>query len=276
MCLRAELNISDGNFSKAIDDITDCYAMGGHFIDGQKFLGEQLKGMRTQSAALRSIFVILNKQSLDKVFLVKIQNAFEELTSKYNSFNLEGEKDYLQAKIKKDPAYYDYGQYLKGALEYYDLVVQKNPWQLKNDKTAEKLVADNMLVQDVPGTAAAAQVYHQNNATMKAVITTIAALRYKTDTGKIPQNLNELITAGYLKALPMDPYSNQSLVYKPVGSDFKLYSVGADFDDDGGKHHRFWGGDSIGGDYVFWPVQYPKDKERVQYEAPARKLNSVY
>jgi hypothetical protein len=258
MCLRGELNAANGNFSKALDDITDCYTMGGHFVAGPTFLIEKLVGIGAQAIALQTTFTTIDNQNLDTSVLAKIQNAFEDLTAKYSSsFNLKGEKDYMQDKIKTDPAYRPFRQYLKGALEYYDLVAQKNPWQLKNDKTAEKLVAGNMLLQSAgPGFAKAAQTHYQTRAVTDALITTTAILRYKTDTAKVPQNLNELITASYLKALPMDPFSDKPLVYKPAGSGFTLYSVGADFDDDGGKHDKKWGAN--GGDYVFWPVKRPE------------------
>jgi len=254
MCLRAELNTANGDFSKALDDITDCYTMGGHFVAGPTFIIEKMVGISIQAIALHTTFTTIDNQNLDTAVLVKVQSIYENLIVKYgSSFNLEGEKDYMQEQIMNDPAHRPLRQYLKDALDYYDLISQKTPWQLKKDKADEKLISGNKLLQTVgPGIEKAAQTYHQIKATTQALITTIAALRYKTDTGKVPQNLNELITAGYLKALPTDPYSDKSLLCKPAGTSFILYSVGADFDDDGGKHDRGWGDKN--GDYVFWPV----------------------
>jgi hypothetical protein len=92
-----------------------------------------------------------------------------------------------------------------------------------------------------------------------ALIATIAILRYKEDKEQFPESLDRLVSAGYLKQLPMDPYSDGPLVYKRQGSDFMLYSLGADFDDDGGVHSR-WGDSYQGGDQVFWPVKiFPVD-----------------
>ena len=254
MCLRTELNIADGNFSKAIDDITDCFSMGGHFVAGPTFLMEKMVGISIQAIALQTTFTTIDKQNHDTASLAKIQNAFEDLTAKHgSSFNLEGEKDFMQDKIINDPANLYFRQYLKDALNYYDLISQKTPWQLKNNNAAEKLISGNKLLQTTgPGIAKVTQTYHQNDAAEQALITTIAALRYNKDKGKVPQNLNELITTGYLKILPMDPYSDKSLVYKTIGQSFKLYSVGADFDDDGGMHNGNWG--QTDGDYVFWPI----------------------
>lgn len=264
MCLRAQLNVANGNFPKALDDIMDCYTIGCHFIAGPTLITEKLFGMMAQAKAMQITFSNINNQNLDTAFLAKIQNAFEERLTNYpSSFNLEGEKLFMQEEIQNDTqeeiqnntSQKRYQIFLKGAFEYYDLIAQKTPWQLKDDAKIQKLKSKNMLVQ-MTGADKVAETYHKTKAMAQALTTTISVLRYKTDTGKVPQNLNELITAGYLKALPMDPYSDKSLAYKPRGNSFILYSVGADFDDDGGKHDDKWGADD--GDYVFWPVQRPE------------------
>jgi hypothetical protein len=248
---RAQLQAANGLYSKALNDLTDCYTLGSHFVSGSTVLIEKLVGIAAQAIALNTTFRTLERKDLDPAFPAKVQTTFEGLAARYGrSFNLQGEKD----KIKNDPAYRPFRQSLKGALEYYDLVAQKTPWQLKNDKAAEKLVSGNMLLQlSGSGMAKAAQTHYRTRAMTEALITTVAALRYKTDKAKVPQNLNELITSGYLKTLPMDPFSDKSLVYKPTGNSFTLYCLGADFDDDNGRHDSKWGDKN--GDYVFWPVQ---------------------
>lgn len=256
MCMRAKLNAENGNISKAIDDITDCFSIGGHFVAGPTFIIEKMVAIAFQASALHTAFTIIDTQNLDTDVLAKIQNTFEDLAAKYgSSFNLEGEKDYTQQQIMNDPASKQHEISLEGVFEYFDLVAKKTPWQLKNDKKLMERKPKNALLQTT-GIEKIVELYNRSKIKTKALITTIAALRYRTDKGKFPQNLNEIIRAGYLKALPMDPYSDKSLVYKPAGSSFILYSVGADFDDDDGKHDKKWGAD--GGDYVFWPVKRPK------------------
>jgi len=87
-----------------------------------------------------------------------------------------------------------------------------------------------------------------------ALITTIAILRYKTETVRLPETLDQLVATGYLKELPMDPYSDGPLVYRRLDDGFTLYSFGPDFDDDGGTP-SLWDRGYQGGDQVFWPVQ---------------------
>jgi hypothetical protein len=87
-----------------------------------------------------------------------------------------------------------------------------------------------------------------------ALIATTAILRYKAEKGHLPKDLQTLVTDGFLDKLPMDPFSNGPLVYKPANDNFILYSVAQDFNDNGGKHDPKWA-EKVNGDYVFWPVQ---------------------
>lgn len=92
----------------------------------------------------------------------------------------------------------------------------------------------------------------------EALLTVLALQRYRSEIGQYPDDLKCLVDAGYLPKVPMDPFSDDSLVYRRVGEEFLLYSVGPDFVDDGGTV----GVDDEGkpkawpdrGDRVFWPV----------------------
>lgn len=57
-----------------------------------------------------------------------------------------------------------------------------------------------------------------------------AAIRSKTRSSGFPKSL-----AAYPKALRTDPYSGLDFVYSSAQTSYKLYSVGADFRDDGGE-----------------------------------------
>jgi hypothetical protein len=91
-----------------------------------------------------------------------------------------------------------------------------------------------------------------------AAITILALERWNLDKNEYPQSLNELIDRDYLAKLPMDPYSDKPLVYRRTKDGFTLYSVGADFDDDGGagsnRYGWIWGDEDSECDAVFWPV----------------------
>jgi hypothetical protein len=91
-----------------------------------------------------------------------------------------------------------------------------------------------------------------------AALTMIALLRYEHDTNEYPQNLNQLVTSGYLKQLPMDSFSDKPLVYRRTDDSFILYSLGRNFKDDDGQCFKDKKGIPIlwanYGDAVFWPV----------------------
>jgi hypothetical protein len=98
----------------------------------------------------------------------------------------------------------------------------------------------------------------RNKVGCEVVPVVLAVLRYKQDKGEFPETLEQLIEAGYLKELPIDPWSDKPLGYKKTEGNFILYSVGLNFTDDGGEVFR----DDKGkvrqyadeGDWVFWPV----------------------
>ena len=99
----------------------------------------------------------------------------------------------------------------------------------------------------------------------KALVSIIALLRHKNDKAYYPENLQELVTTAYLGELPMDPWSDKPLVYSKTDEGFILYSVGRNFEDDGGELVRDYDG-RVGmwvgeGDAVFWPAPKPETPE---------------
>ncbi|MHC4148861.1 MAG: hypothetical protein ACYSR5_05180 [Planctomycetota bacterium] len=149
--------------------------------------------------------------------------------------------------------------------EYADTLKRQTPWQLH----VKDLNSDDDTRQTIKGWFAKELLassyysliegYHRYRAEESALIGTLALMRYKAEVGQLPEHLTELISTGYLRELPMDPYSDGPLIYKQVGDDFMLYSVGADFEDDGGIR-SYWGeGDA--GDQVFWPVERPNAEQ---------------
>ncbi|MHC4648051.1 MAG: hypothetical protein ACYTBJ_21535 [Planctomycetota bacterium] len=99
------------------------------------------------------------------------------------------------------------------------------------------------------------ELYHRCRAQEQALVTTVAIMLYKADKGRFPYTLDELVEQGYLAELPNDPYGDGPLVYDNIGGDFVLYSLGQDFDNDGGVGSP-WG--QHDGDQVFWPVDTNK------------------
>ncbi len=98
-------------------------------------------------------------------------------------------------------------------------------------------------------------ISYQGKSLHEATVAVLALRRWRQEKGQYPDSLNELVAAGHIKAVPDDPYSDGALKYERRGDDFVLYSLGGDFDDDGGVETDGdpWGEKEEGGDRVFWP-----------------------
>jgi hypothetical protein len=91
---------------------------------------------------------------------------------------------------------------------------------------------------------------------VEGTLATLAVLRYKTEKGRLPDGLDEVVKAGLLKEMPLDRYSGKPFVYEKTVKGFKLYSVGETIKDDGTSGR---------GPITFWPA----DGYYRGYPAPA-------
>jgi len=156
---------------------------------------------------------------------------------------------------------------LKSVNELYDYYKQlslKTAAQIHADNEAiddklNKISSDNILIGILtPAVRRIIEIGNRLPTDVGAALTIIAILRYNGDISRYPQDLNQLVTAGYLRQLPIDSFSDKPLVYRKTEDNFILYSVGPNFTDEGGEYSR----DSKGriknwldnGDTVFWPL----------------------
>ena len=162
--------------------------------------------------------------------------------------------------LKSVNALYDYFEQLS-----LKTAVQRHAESDAIDEKFKELVNGNFFLRTLtPAVRRVIEIGNRPPTEVGAALTIIAILRYNGDTGRYPQNLNQLVTAGYLKQLPIDSFADKPLSYRKTDDDFILYSVGPNFTDDGGQYSR----DSKGriknwldnGDAVFWPVPKPQPK----------------
>jgi hypothetical protein len=111
----------------------------------------------------------------------------------------------------------------------------------------------------VPTFNKAFELVYRTRTFHEATVITLTLQRYKLKHGQYPESLSQLHERGYLHSIPLDPFSDKPLVYKKTDEGFMLYSVGLDFEDDGGVlgtnregQKTIWADE---GDAVFWPVQ---------------------
>jgi len=158
---------------------------------------------------------------------------------------------------------------IKRANEIYERLIQlskMSPYQRHSsniqdeDDTIESLseYRHALLRYFIPALSRASAHSYHSRAMHQATLTVLALHRRQQEKGDYPDSLSVLHTEGYLDELPMDPYTDTPLIYKTTADDFVLYSVGPDFEDNGGKIGRdekgrieTWPGEA---DVLFWPV----------------------
>ena len=86
----------------------------------------------------------------------------------------------------------------------------------------------------------------------------MALQRWQAEKGSYPATLDQLVIAGLLGELPMDPFGDGPLTYRRLNEGFTLYSFGTNLTDNGGKPGitrrgtiKNW---TDNGDTVLWPV----------------------
>ncbi|MGD8787012.1 MAG: ankyrin repeat domain-containing protein, partial [Phycisphaerales bacterium] len=254
---RAMQQAQTGDINSAVDDVISLYKVGAHITNGPKIIIEKLLGMSIKTLSVKSALHILDKSMADADVTKNMQDRFEQAIREYDEpFDVRHEKMSLQEQVEIMPQRRSYRRYLQSTLEYYDALVLKTPWQLHNEPTQSNS-ENNPLIEasEASGFARAIENSYRNKADEQALLTTLALLRYYTINGECPAELSELVSAGYIRELPSDPYSDRPLVYKRRDDSFTFYSFAADFDDDNGAYSRWGREEDGGGDQVFWPLQ---------------------
>ena len=149
---------------------------------------------------------------------------------------------------------------------YYETIGQlnaKTPRQLYNegwDDNKWEHIGEQVLLLKIlqPALSKISQMGWRLRTEHRATVAIMAILRYEKITGSYPETLDELVADGYLKRLPMDPFSDGPLIYRVTDDAFTLYSAGLNMTDDGGEYgttskgkKKQWGEN---GDRVFWPI----------------------
>ena len=81
----------------------------------------------------------------------------------------------------------------------------------------------------------AASRYVTATAKQLGLMLSCALEAYRLEHGAYPKSLTELVTGGYLRKLPTDPFTtDKPFIYNPTDGGYLLYSIGPDMKDDGG------------------------------------------
>jgi hypothetical protein len=89
-----------------------------------------------------------------------------------------------------------------------------------------------------PALAKVSQAYRRAQANMRSALAVLAIERYRLEHGAWPDSLADVVKAGLLDAVPLDPIDGQPLRYKRLADGVVVYSVGMDGVDNGGMINR--------------------------------------
>jgi hypothetical protein len=139
---------------------------------------------------------------------------------------------YLPGGIKQQRA--AYLRYLSEAVDIAKLPLHEQRERLqqweKGARSQPILVA--LLA---PAISKVGEADRRSRAEVRCTVAALAAERYRQAKKDWPGTLNDLVDAGYLLQVPLDPYDAQPLRMKRTADGLVIYSVGADGQDNGGN-----------------------------------------
>jgi len=176
---------------------------------------------------------------------------------------LAGEGKIYERKIKMScftgPTRRQAAEQIEQTSALFNHVMTKTPWQIKDEGSDYFSEIENINKRHISLEMLGIGIdsknifhsYQKTRAQTRALITVLALLQFRLDSGQFPKALNDLLSNGYIQSVPQDPYSNEPLVYKFTDDNFKLYSFGVNFKDDAGE---------VNLDIIYWPVQHRSEE----------------
>jgi len=117
------------------------------------------------------------------------------------------------------------------------LIVDERPQILNNEVSFDSFFRDTCYFTVELSTGWAketAERQWQLQALHEATRAVLALKRWQSEHGQYPDNLEQIVHAGFLESPPLDPYSDTALVYRQTDDGFTLYSRGRNLKDEGG------------------------------------------
>lgn len=286
-----------GDVRGALEDCLVLMDFGMH-LEGRGILTEQLVGIAIEGMAYDTMVRLFDRCGTDGVDLVRIQDRLTDLYTRHPTpMDVTGDRAVWLALIQRtftddgkgngrvlkdglplvaegwqdgvaSLLLFDYPDRrqmisrIDAFLKEYQLALETAPSNAQYEERRARWAAEAqksfLLGRQVPVMDRLVALAWRLRTGRRALLTTVAALRYAQDKSVYPATLNALVHESYMGELPVDPYSGRAFGYRRTAGGFTLYSWGENRTDDGGRQGagsngqpRLW---MDNGDWVFWPV----------------------
>lgn len=297
MPLQSQWKAFSGDVQGAFHDALVLERFGTH-LQGQGSLVEQLVGIAIEAVAHRNLLILLDKTHVPGPIARGVRRRIAECCSTERAvINFEVEKallhEYVQRTFTDDGQ--GNGRVLKGGIplvadgtwstltgflllslpdrqavtqridaffdgfaRFVDTPPSAPAFQEQADALRQLAQGNLFLKLEEPAFGRIAQLVWRLKTGREGLVALLGIIEYRQDQGDYPGALHEVVAAGYLDKLPVDPFSGGPLVYRRTDGGFLLYSVAENQSDDEGSlgtdsqgKPKMW---SDNGDWVFWPV----------------------
>lgn len=241
-----------GDVAGAVDSLIATMRLAESLAE-EPLLVSQMLRISAHGKAVDAFVRVLNRRALDKAQLERLKGEFsaaEKRDTFYRGY--AGEQAILldgltKAGISMNNDFGNLGPIARvtGDLDWYmdhmPKLIEASRGSLKERREFAQAAAQEprpprYYVISSSFYAGIGQFLHKNLndiANLRAAQTVAAVEQYVLERGTLPEKIEELAPT-YLDAVPLDPYSDKPLLYRQINPGYIVYSIGADYEDDGG------------------------------------------
>jgi hypothetical protein len=255
--LDAALLVQDGDPDKALTSVRGILN-AGRAIGDEPTLISQLVRIALEAVAVRSLERVLAQGEPSEAALKAVQDLLEkEAAEPLLLYAARGERannhramnwmtaggdatSRAEAFTSGILARRSHAPHLRMMTEFVEIARLPVEEQAARLKEFDKPLTDLPFLSQmlVPAFSKVAQAFQRSQAILRGAIAAVAAERYRRQKGSWPSSHAQLVEAGLLRAVPVDPYDGQPLRLRALADGVVIYSVGPDRTDDGGNLNR--------------------------------------
>jgi hypothetical protein len=302
LCARATLRVAEEDHAAAWSDIA-CAMRLARLVDQESRILSTLGAIGTKLSALRSLKVLLNARDVSDLNFTLVATEFDalRLDPNYRAKFDESERLAILNTIQETAAQAgvngrtDWNVALRTANGWFDDIVAMSeadgtrdievwaeelderinrtqgevfgtPWYsrlLEDREESGRFEGNAMVARLLPAVQQVARAAVRLEAREQLARIGIALAAYRADHDSYPEELSALAPE-YLDEIPLDPFSDTQPVYRLESNEYTLYSLGPNFEDDGGHDYE----DSEEDYDIVLRIQHAEARRPVRSPAP--------